>query len=436
MKDEDVVQIVYDVSAGGWRPACNGSFDMNLLLKKANAKAHLVGCGWPQNQAKNYLESFDEQTLVYGADMRPGKPSVFIDPDTDRRMVNLWVPPTLVPKPGPFPTIQSVLEHVTRGDIEGQRWLVHKLAQKYQDQNLVSKVAVVLSTTQGAGKGFLFRVMAEILGTQNCATVTQSEIEGRYFLRYAHMLLLLGDEITSSENIRDISQKLKVLIDGGTIEAEQKYERSVPVRSRMMWMFASNDPVSPLVLEGSDRRYTFFSNFEAVNPAYTATLNACFEKDRVTPTPAFLEEIAGFAAHLQAIEVDVPFVSRPYKNDAREQLIENNRPSHEMFCREVDEIGFDALKDSYVGKSVFFSSGPTSDTEWDFGPDGIAFNALYQVYKTYCKETGQFPLRANKFGGAIKNHLPKWEHVRKWTKAKRQVWCYVVPRKPKHEVKE
>jgi phage/plasmid-associated DNA primase len=320
-----------------------------------------------------------------------------------------------------------MLGHVTHGDAEGRRWIVHKLAQKVQDPNLVSKIAMVFATTQGAGKGFLFRVMAEILGPENCAIVTQGELEGRFFGRYATKLLLLGDEVTSSENLRDISQKLKVLIDGGEIEAERKYENSVAIRSRMMWMFASNDPISSVNAEGSDRRYTFFSNFDPVTPEYTAALNACFEKDRVTLTAAFKEEIAGFAAHLLATEVDVAFVSKPYANDARKALIEANRPSHEMFFREIDDQGFDALHEYFADKD--WAVRDNKAEEWDFGEKGVATSVLYQVYRAYCRASGHHSLRLNKFGGALKNRVPAYEHVRNRTKNGRQVWCYVVPRK-------
>lgn len=422
----DLPDVVHDVPAGGWRPRFGASYDRAVLMKKASAMAHLVNMGWPQGQAKLYLETYSLQTVIYGADMAPGMPPIFVDPETGQRKLNVWVAPTLQPKAGDFPTIRRNIEWVSRGDPDGYRWILHKLAQRVQFQNQVSKVALVFSTTQGAGKGFLFRVMSEIMGPKNCATVTHAELESRFFARYAHMLILLLDE-ASAEGVRDNSSRMKVLIDGGEIEAERKYENATTIRSRMMWMIASNDPVSPVTLDGSDRRYTFFSNFDSVPPDYTTALNACFEQDRVTPTAGFLAEIAGFADYLYSIDVDTALVSKPYKNDARAALIDAGRPSHETFCREVDEHGFDSVYAAYKDREFL----TTDSGGWDFQDKGVAFSMLYKVYRSYCKESGQHSLRLNKFGGAVRAHVPAWEHVRnevETPKGKRRVWCYIVPR--------
>lgn len=412
------------------------TWDVSSPVKKAGAMAFLVDNGWPPAKAKYLLDSPDLQTVIYGTDLCPGEPPIFMD-DSGRRMLNLWTPPTLQVKEGPFPRIRLVTEHLANGDPEALRYLDHAFAQKYQDPNKLPKVAIVIATTQGAGKGFMYRVISEMLGVKNCAVVTQAELESNFSGRYARCLFILGDEVISADNPRDISQKLKVLIDGGEIEMERKYENQVAIRNRAMWLFASNSQVSPLQVEGSDRRYTFFSNFSSPPPEYTSAMNSCFEADRTTLTASFKEEIAGYAWYLRHLAVDYDFVSRPYKNAARDNLIEANRSSHDMFCREMDENGFDVLYEA--AKRREFSIGNQDDRkDWDFGEDGVATGTLYAVYRAYCKDSGQFPLRLNKFGAALKNHLPAWRHsrqdVKSGGKTVRRVWCYAVPRKGRNGI--
>lgn len=427
--------LVFSIPHEKWYYRSGTTWDLANPVGKTGAEMYLVSNGWTTGQAKHFLKALEYHTAVYGAELLPNQGPIGID-DSDRPVLNLWVPPTLVPSPGPFPTIERVLNHVTDGDAEGRRWLEHWMALKVQKPDVVPKVAAIFATSQGGGKGFLARVMAEILGEDNCAIVKQNELGNNFNKRWIRKLFILGDEVISNENVKDISQLLKILVDGGQVELEAKYENQVAVRSRLAWMFASNDRISPLALEDSDRRYTFFTNFSVVPPDYTAQMDACFEPDRVRLTEAFKREIAGFAAHLLSLQVDEASVRKPYKNAARAALIEANLQSHETFCAEVDEHGIDPLLESAKMRDA---SLVTSDpAEWDFGENGIATSALYKVYRVFCKDSGQYPLKLNKFGAALKHYQSK-AHPGSWRQALntipksggRQARCYVVPRTPK-----
>lgn len=418
-------EVVYDVFANGWRPKINGEYSTTVVLKKQGALAHLVSRNYSQLEAKLYLEAFAEQLVIYGADMVPGGEAVATSSE-GLPVINLWVPPTLVPKEAPFPTIRAALGHLTKGEPEAVTWLEHWFAAKVQDPNAVPKVAVIASTSQGAGKGFLARAIFEILGPRNCAIVKQHDFESHFNGMWVQKLFVLGDEAMSNENFKDISQLLKILIDGGELTLERKYENQRQVRSRQQFFFASNDRVTPLVLEDSDRRYTYLDNFGPVPPEYTAKLNACFETDRVTPTPAFLEEIAGFAYYLHGLKVDHERIRKPYMNAARAALIEASLPSQDAFMKEVDEHGFDAVLAEAKEHDLHLNLSP-GDKAWDFGTEGVAFAALYKVYRSFCKTSGQFPLRMSKLGAALRNHTPQWARVRN-THDGRRMWCYVVPR--------
>jgi hypothetical protein len=404
----------------------DGTWDVTNRVGRIGAEMYLASIGWPPAMAKMFLKSAELQVLVYGAEMCPGQPIICEDAE-GRAVVNLWRPPTLVPKPGTFPTIDRVLNHMTAGDAAGRKWLETWLAYKIQNPDAVPKVAVIFATSQGAGKGFLARVVAEILGPANCAVVKQQELGNKFNKRWIRSLFVLGDEVISNENIRDISQLLKILVDGGELELEGKYENQTSVRSRLAWMFASNDRISPLALEDSDRRYTFFSNFDPVSPEYTTAMNACFEADRVTLTEEFKTEIAAFADYLLKLPVDAVYVTKPYKNADRADLIEANLQSHELFIREIADQGLEPLLEAAKIRDA--SLVALDEAEWNFGEAGIATGVLYKVYRTFCKDSGQHPLRINKFGAALKRH--QWVKTRNTIRGtRRQVWCYVVPRNP------
>lgn len=407
----------------------NGYWDIASPVKKAGLIAHLVDIGWAPIQAKQWAESPDLHTVVHGADICRGKPSIFWDAVAGRRIINLAVESEIVPAPAPFPTIRRAIRHLVKGDDAGERFLLHVLGRKAQDPDWLPKHAIVFSTAQGGGKGFVTRSFMEGIGPKNCAQISLSELESDFNGRFARCEVVLADEVTTGENVRDISQKLKILIDTYETSMNRKYENQVSIRNRTLWFFASNSGVLPVKAEEGDRRYSYFVNFDKPDPEYTAALNACFEADRTTMTPAYKTEIAGFMHYLLNLEVDKEITARPYKNEARDILIEAGRPSYEVFCSEVEERGFDAVMSDYKYElEVAIREG----RDWDFGENGVAFHMLHRIYKAYCRDTGQHALGGPKFGMALKNRQPVWEQARPLIKGTdRRVKCYVVPRKPR-----
>lgn len=428
-KSETNPEIVFSVPHEKFIFRVGNEWAITTPVGPSGAFVHLVSRGWPAVQAKTLVKNPDLATAVHVADVRPNSPPIFFDGQTGQQGLNLWVPPTLVPKAGPFPSIEIALENVTRGDSEGRQWFEQWMALKVQNPDVVPKVAVVFATLPGAGKGFMARVMSEILGPKNCAIVKQHELENRFNSRWVRKLFVLGDEVLSNENVKDISQLLKVLVDGGELEYEQKHANQVAVKSRLAWMFASNDPISPVMLENADRRYTFFSNFDSVTEEFKTLLSACFEADRVTPTAAFLEEIAGFAAHLHSVKVDRGFVARPYENDARKALMAANKPSAEAFFEAVAERGIDVYLES---ADMRRNSGWRGDSkEWDFGDAGVTFERVYAAYAEFCKQNGMGALRSTKFSHALANHRPTVEKTRPLAPSGARPTVYAVRRSPK-----
>lgn len=390
------------------------------------AIAFLVDQGATAIEAKLHVKNPEEHTVVHGFDMNPGAAALY--QQDGYSYGNLWVPPSLVPAPGAYPHIEQVIEWFVQGDEEGRRWIKHWLAFKVQDPNVLPKVALVLASKQGGGKGFLFSVMSQILGPHNCAKVKQHEIGNHFNSRWVQKLAVLGDEILSNENVKDISQLLKVLIDGSDVERQGKHKDQTEVRNRLMWMFASNDKVSPITLEDSDRRFSVFTNHADVSDDFKQALNSCFEEDRSTPTAAFLAEIAGFAHDLMKIDVDFDFITRPYSNEARRTLMAANRTSQDAFFERVKEETIDPMLETLLMTRPGTGLLHFDKKEWDLGADGVKGEIVYQCYRMFCAETGQMPMKFNKFCAAVK-HSTDWKKVRVVTPTGARPYVFVVPRR-------
>jgi hypothetical protein len=154
-------------------------------------------------------------------------------------------------------------------------------------------------------------------------------------------------------------------------------------------------------------------------------MQSAFGLDRKTPTPAFQAEMAAFYDELLKLEVDRAFISLPYSNAAREQLINASTSTHKMFFAEIEDGNFDSLLNSYLNSK--YTALEADRKEWDFG-DAVSCRVVYDVYRYYCGAVGaKGPLKFNRFGVAVSNHTPTWPRTRR-TVGGHQVWCYVVPR--------
>lgn len=421
---------VYDAPNNCWRRRrSDGCYDVSNEYSPEAVKALLMRSHHlDARQARDFVADYSNRIIIDGVDMRPNAHPIFRDDASGFLYLNTWVPPAVKPILGDWPTLSLVLDFLTSNNAEARKWVLHKLAMKYQNQAYLSKVAIVFATSHGVGKGVLSRALFEIFGAQNCATIQQGQVEGRFFARYASKLVVVANEIMTADNLRSISQKLKVYIDGNEIEAEDKYIRARTIRNRALWIFNSNEDVAPVEVERHDRRYTVLSNFNPPTPEYVAALNACFERDRTTMTPAFQAEVAAFAHYLLHLEVDTDFIAKPLENEDRKTLIEANRSGHEEFMTLVETEGDDVIRELLRFDSEFVE-GRAREKPWDFGAKGIASTAIYAAYVKFCRANGYRPFRSGKFSMALKKRLPAWQHGEEYygEKKNRRVVVYVPP---------
>jgi hypothetical protein len=369
-------------------------------------------------------------------DVVPNEPPIALDED-GHRTLNLWSPPNLTPADHQTGAarIESILEWLTGCPHEnptpeqegGLVWLIHWMARKIQNPALLSMVAPIFGTEPGAGKNTLFGVMAAMLGEDNCAIVDRGQLESKY-TPWGNKLFVLGDEIKSAENQKDVEERLKILIASPKVMVEVKNVNAIQIPNRKAWMFASNDRISPIKIDPNDRRYTYFRNHIPVTPEYDTMLRSCYAPDGSGFTPEFVEEIRGFWRMLLDLQVDVAFVSKPYRNEAREGLISTGFSAHELFVKAVNDDGIDVLLDAMLDspRGMKFR-GEQTRREWDFGKEGIAKTAVYEAYRAFCETEGKHPLSATRFGPAVR-HIDGVTESRCFSPGQKRVRVWVFPR--------
>jgi hypothetical protein len=397
----------------------------------------LVARGYPVDLAEAILKK-GLFTRTLKNDIVPNEPAITKD-EEGHAILNLWSPPRLSPaeKQTPAPRVEAILEWLTGCPHEnptpeqegGLVWLIHWLARKVQNPALLSLVAPIFGTEPGAGKNTLFGIVAAMLGEDNCVIIDRGQLESKY-TPWGSALFVLGDEIKSSENAKDVEEKLKILIASPKVMVEVKNVNAVTIPNRKAWMFASNDRISPIKIDPNDRRYTYFRNHTPVTPEYDALVRSCYLPDGSGFEPAFVEEIRGFWRMLLDLTVEVAYVSRPYRNEAREGLISTGFSAHELFVKAATEDGIDALLDAMLDtpRGLKFR-GEQARKEWDFGKEGIAKTAIYEAYRAFCETEGKHPLSATRFGPAVR-HIPGVFESRCFSPTLKRVRVWVFPRTP------
>ncbi len=397
-------EVVYHVPTEKYIYFRNGSWQVGTPIGKETLKHIFEDKGIPDKIANKYIKE-SKARKIYTMGIYPGEEQIVMV--HGEPCLNLWIPPTLKAKEGPFPTITKILQWLTNFEEAGQEWVIHWMAQKIQNPRLNPKIAVLFTTAQGGGKGTLAKIMRYMLGMENTAEISQNALESKFNGRWANKLFVLGDEVFTRSK-EDNTNMLKKYIDGGSIEVEKKYQNQAEVESCLAMMFASNEPATPLIVEEGDRRYTVFANHSKVTEEYSSLLKNCWLEDKTTPTPEFEAEMAGFLFFLERLEVNKDLVKSPYNNKAKESLIAASLNSIENFFREMNMEGRAEL---WIENFIKHNSTPYTDREtvkhWN-RPEGVELQKLYAIYKLYCRENGMNAFKKNNFHTSLLNLQKQW----------------------------
>ena len=299
----------------------DGCWNVQSPITRKTASFHLQARGFSPSRIDNVLDGnlFD---IAYGIECAPDQPATFrVD---GQCVLNNYVPPRITPRSGHWPRIKKIMEVITEGDYRGFDYLLNWMAAKVQNPGSRTMTAPVFQGIQGTGKSTLGIILAEILGPENTASISQDDLDGTFNLHYVNKLLVLADEVVNRDNIRATDSKLKKCITDPEIIANGKNVAQFKVRNRMSWWFTSNSP-TPVRVEGEhDRRYTVFCCSTPPSPEYKEMLSSLYLPNGDF-APDFVREIEAFAFLLKGWPVDLKRAARPFANAARAELAQAGR---------------------------------------------------------------------------------------------------------------
>lgn len=447
MENYDAPLIVYSIPTQSYvYPDQQGYFPQKNQINKEAAGKYLIEKGVPYGEAMAIIKTGDHKN-IYNYEFAPHLPPLFLREGLFQ--ANTWRPSKVVPAEGAWDTIDAILDSLTYNnvvkpggepgefeagqDIEGKDWFVNWLALAVQHPDVVPGTAVLLNgMPQGSGKNTLNFIMQQIIGPENCADISNTQLESRFNSRWASKCFVFADEIYNRESTADITDKLKILVTGQTTISEAKGKNEVESQNRAKYLFASNN-TSPLRLDAGDRRFTVFTRHAPISPEYTLRVSKLFTGDN-RATPEFEKEIAAFAYYLERYSASLERARRPHNNPSKAALVDANTPMHQLFFAHVDEYGIDDLLEGAVQrvrKVTFLDDAYGRADEifgqWDFGDEGVAYKVIYQCYVHFAQERQNRPLGMQKFGHMLQGH-PTWAR-RTLGPQSRRVVCNKVPRK-------
>ncbi len=446
METYEPPDIVYSIPTQSYvYPDRQGYFPQKNQINKEAVEKYLIEKGNVFGEVKARIKTGDH-TNIYSYEFSPHNPPLFLREGLYQ--ANTWRPSKVVPLEGDWGTIDAVLntltfnnvpkpdggpgELVAGQDIDGKKWLVNWLALAVQQPDSVPGTAVLLNgMPQGSGKNTLNFIMQQIIGPENCADISNTQLESRFNSRWASKCFVFADEIYNREAAADITDKLKILVTGQTTISESKGKNEIETPNRAKYLFASNN-TSPLRLDAGDRRFAVFTRHEAIPAEYTAQVSKLFTGDN-RATPEFDREIAAFAYYLERYPASLDMARRPHNNPSKAALVDANTPMHQLFFKHVDEYGLDDLLEGAVQrlrKTTFLDDtyGRAHEIfgQWDFRDEGVAFKVIYQCYVHFAQERQNRPLGVQKFGNVLQGY-PTWPR-RTLGPQTRRVVCNKVPR--------
>jgi len=296
------------------------------LIMKISAMAHAHGADytrmWKAAPASSRREDGKRWTVLPQDVVFD--PSGQHDPDTT---VNLFGGIVLKPKEGDVEPMLQLLSHLTSRASENadecdevKHWLICWMAYPLQNLGAKLRTAVIMHGDEGAGKNFLFDTLVMIYGEYG-ATVGQDELEDKFNDWRSRKLFVVGDEVSSRQELVHNKNRLKALITSPTVQINPKNLPRREEANHMNVAFLSNE-LQPQALDNTDRRYMVIFTPQAKPVEFYKALGRWRKEGGLEAWYHYLltYPLAGWD----------PFAPAPV-TEAKKDLIELNRKTAERF---------------------------------------------------------------------------------------------------------
>lgn len=286
------------------------------------------------------------------------------------RCINLFDGIAMDPAKGDVAPMLELVRYLTSRASENTdecdeilHWLLQWLAYPLQNVGAKMRTAIVMHGDEGAGKNFLFDIIALIYGKYGCL-VGQDELEDKFNDWRSCKLFVVGDEVSSRQELVHNKNRLKALITSPSVQINPKNLPRREESNHMNVVFLSNE-ITPLALDNSDRRYLVIYTPRAKDFAFYRELGKWRDSGGVE----------AFYDYLLAYPLDGfdPYAPAP-QTAAKRDLIDINRKSPELFW-------------------LAWSQGEIDLPYWP-----CATTQAYRGYIKWCQRTGdRFPFKQNMF---------------------------------------
>lgn len=163
-------------------------------------------------------------------------------------------------EPNPQERCRLILNHlrdvICNGDYAVYDWVLHWIANKFQNPDAAHKNRTALAMTggQGVGKSMFVHFLGSIIGDKQYLVVNDYNLLIQEFTVIKDEHLLVFCDEAGFNQVRSVMNKIKPLISDTTVEKNQKYLDSKQIQFAGDLIFATNEKMAA-PLESDDRRY-------------------------------------------------------------------------------------------------------------------------------------------------------------------------------------
>ena len=362
-------------------------FGYNYFVPKAQKPGAKEDPGMEPVVAKILREKSYER--VKSIAMDPSQPAIFTNENDT--YLNVFVPPKVQAVEGPFPRIQALIDYHCDNDPKQVEWLMNWFAWKIQNLGQLTRSSAIITAPQYSGKSTLAKILCEIIGHDNTASLGQSDLSPDVrFNSFRMKLFVVVEEAAHGNSERDLSGHLKELTGASRLSVELKGQERIYVKNRTAWMFLSNDAV-PVQIEPGDTRFTVLHTSKPVTEEHREMVRILHTGPNGSWHPDFLPEIQGFFHYLRNAVTNESTAREAIDTSAKGMLQESTMKAPEAFVAALEGGQFATV--SVVADPEAY----------------VTLDSVYQLFCHFCEREGyRGKYKKNTFSAEIHKLRPAW----------------------------